>query len=82
MLQDKFAHDRFNVNEGLGEYGLYYAEKDDDEVESPDIKVIIIRVIDSFCCHLPKEKTNKQKDIFYFKLFTFSSILHHNIDNI
>nr|XP_014287859.1 dnaJ homolog subfamily C member 28 isoform X1 [Halyomorpha halys] len=36
-LQEKFAKNRFIVDEGLGEYGLYYEEKEGDEVEHPDI---------------------------------------------
>lgn len=36
-LQEKFSKDRFNVNEGLGEYGLYYEEKVENGVEHPDI---------------------------------------------
>lgn len=38
ILQERFAHERFNVNEGLGEYGLYYEEPDDEGIEHPDIK--------------------------------------------
>ncbi|KAL1138274.1 hypothetical protein AAG570_009963, partial [Ranatra chinensis] len=38
-IQEKFAKDRWNVNECLGEYGLYYKEKvPKEEIEEHDIE--------------------------------------------
>lgn len=45
-LQNKFAQERWNVNEGIGEYGLYYKEKKTENSESEpqvfDINVSIV----------------------------------------
>lgn len=33
-LQNKFADERWNVNEGIGEYGLYYKEKKTEALDA------------------------------------------------